>query len=476
MNAYDTGDQGYVPAPTGYGRPTDPAQRGSAEPGGLAADLPASWPTLSVRPTENDPPASAPPTGRWERIRKDSAYLLASWPLTMIAFTVVVSLVATGVGTAVIWVGLPILVAGLFVARLAATAERTLIRSWVGKPAPATYLPTRGRTAIGRMLSPLRDPQCWLDALWTLVGFVVSTVTWSLTVTWWAAAVSTVLGPITVWLLPALLGDNYSGMGFLPNGPVKAVAESLVYIVGGLLFTASLGPVTRALAGFQSSVSTALLSSRSQHAAEVASLVESRDAGRKAENDALRRLERDIHDGPQQRLVRLNMDLARARRQAATDPESAQQILADAMQQTQDTLNELRQLSRGIAPPVLVDRGLAAAVEEAAGRCAVPVSVQADVPGDLPDHVSTAAYFTVSEALTNMAKHAQATAASVRLWVEHGWLFVAVVDNGVGRASLAKGHGLSGLEQRLRAVDGRLALDSPVGGPTLVEAAIPLGS
>ena len=226
--------------------------------------------------------------------------------------------------------------------------------------------------------------------------------------------------------------------------------------------------VLRGLAAMQIGLSRAMLSWRS----EVSRLQTSRAAVQRAEADTRRRLERDIHDGPQQRLVRLRMDLARAHRQAEKDPAAASAIIQGAMEQTQQTLDELRQLSRGIAPPVLIDRGLAAAITEAATRSSVPVTVSTELP-DLPDHVSQAAYFVVSESLANLNKHSGATVAGVEARVVDGSLQVRISDNGIGGASTAKGHGLAGLVERLSGVDGRLTLTSPTGGPTTVEAMIP---
>jgi len=195
----------------------------------------------------------------------------------------------------------------------------------------------------------------------------------------------------------------------------------------------------------------------------------------RAEADTRRQLERDIHDGPQQRLVRLGMDLARAKRQAIKDPQAAEGIISGAMDQTQQTLDELRRLSRGIAPPVLTDRGLSAALAEVAARSTVPVTVHADLP-PLPDHISQAAYFVASEALTNLNKHSGAHSAELGAVIETEQLRLWIADDGVGGASLAKGHGLAGLVERLEGVDGRLTVTSPAGGPTRVEAVIPCAS
>ena len=169
------------------------------------------------------------------------------------------------------------------------------------------------------------------------------------------------------------------------------------------------------------------------------------------------------------------MDLARAKRQASRDPRAAETILDGAIAQTRETLDELRSLSRGIAPPVLVDRGLAAALAEVAARSGVPVAVDADVPR-LSERVEQAAYFVASEALTNLNKHSGAHSAELGAVIETEQLRLWIADDGVGGASLAKGHGLAGLVERLEGVDGRLTVTSPAGGPTRVEAVIPCAS
>jgi signal transduction histidine kinase len=193
-----------------------------------------------------------------------------------------------------------------------------------------------------------------------------------------------------------------------------------------------------------------------------------------AEATALRKLERDIHDGPQQRLVRLAMDLGRAEQQFATDPDAARQTVAEALSQTRETLDELRALSRGIAPPILVDRGLQAALTALAGRCTVAVDLDAPQMDRVDPAVESTAYFVVAEALTNVAKHSQASEVQVSVQRIATGLLVSVADDGVGGASLAKGHGLAGLDDRVRAAGGVLALDSPAGRGTRLTATLPL--
>jgi signal transduction histidine kinase len=168
------------------------------------------------------------------------------------------------------------------------------------------------------------------------------------------------------------------------------------------------------------------------------------------------------------------MDLGRAEQQFVTDPEAARQTVAEALSQTRETLDELRALSRGIAPPILVDRGLQAALTALAGRCTVPVDLDAPRMDRLDPAVESTAYFVVAEALTNVAKHSQAGEVHVSVRRIGTGLLVTVADDGVGGASLAKGHGLAGLNDRVRAAGGLLAVDSPAAAGTRLTATLPL--
>jgi signal transduction histidine kinase len=218
------------------------------------------------------------------------------------------------------------------------------------------------------------------------------------------------------------------------------------------------------------------LTSRAATQTELGRLTEGRNAAVAAEAVALRRLERDIHDGPQQQLVRLNMDLARAQRQIERDPAAARTALGEAAGLARETLEDLRALSRGIAPPVLADRGLAAALAAIAARSPVAVDLAVDLPTErLAPVTENTAYFVVSEALANVAKHSDATTCRVEVRCSDGRLHVVVEDDGTGGAVLAPGHGLAGLTDRLLAVDGALTVDSPRGGPTRLSAELPCG-
>jgi signal transduction histidine kinase len=189
----------------------------------------------------------------------------------------------------------------------------------------------------------------------------------------------------------------------------------------------------------------------------------------------LRRIERDLHDGAQARLVALGMHLGLAEQKLANDPEGARQLVTEARQGVGEALQELRDLVRGIRPPVLADRGLEAAIAALADRSPIPVDVVADVHPRPADPVETAAYFVVAESLANAAKHAGATRVDVRLERLGSLLRVEVIDDGRGAAD-ARGSGLTGLRQRVEALDGTFAVTSPPGGPTIVRAELPCGS
>ena len=189
----------------------------------------------------------------------------------------------------------------------------------------------------------------------------------------------------------------------------------------------------------------------------------------------LRRIERDLHDGAQARLVALGMNLGLAEQKLAGDPAGARHLVAEARADVEQALRELRDLARGVHPPVLTDRGLGAAVLSLAHASAIPVVVEEDVPERPPAVVETAAYFVVAEAMANAAKHAEATQITVRIARDAARLVVEVVDDGRGGADLG-GSGLVGLRRRVEALDGTLAVTSPSGGGTVLRAELPCAS
>jgi signal transduction histidine kinase len=191
-----------------------------------------------------------------------------------------------------------------------------------------------------------------------------------------------------------------------------------------------------------------------------------------AGDSARRKLERDLHDGAQSRLVALSLTLRMARKRA-NDPELVE-LLDRAQEELKTSLAELRELARGIHPAVLTERGLEAAVQTLVQRAPVPVTVRAECSGRLPEPVESAAYFVVSEGLANVAKYAQATQASVAVRRDDDRLTIEVADDGVGGADTANGSGLRGLADRVAALDGTLTLESPAGRGTQLRAEIPV--
>jgi signal transduction histidine kinase len=222
--------------------------------------------------------------------------------------------------------------------------------------------------------------------------------------------------------------------------------------------------------GVALAVHAAIVFFRREHRIE--RLRESREAAVNVQESELRRIERDLHDGAQARLVSLGMSIGMAEEKLRTDPEGARLLLAEARSEAREALEELRDLARGIHPPILTDRGLGAAITALGTRSPVPVSVAVDVPERPPAAVETAAYFVVAEALANAIKHSGATRIDIGVSRSNGVLVAEVVDDGRGGADTA-GNGLTGLTQRVRALDGSLVVESPSGGPTRVRAELP---
>ncbi|BDD73259.1 histidine kinase [Streptomyces anthocyanicus] len=207
----------------------------------------------------------------------------------------------------------------------------------------------------------------------------------------------------------------------------------------------------------------------------VAELTATRAAALDAHATELRRIERSLHDGAQNRLVSVTVLLGAARRMAARDPAGADELLERAQSAAEQALAELRQVARGILPPVLADRGLAGALSGLAADCGVPCRVEADVPERCAASVEATAYFVVAEALTNIAKHSGAARASVTARARGGRLRLLVEDDGRGGADEDAGSGLTGIRRRVAALDGTLRLTSPPGGPTVLDVDLPCG-
>jgi signal transduction histidine kinase len=430
----------------------------------------------------------------WRRVPRELGFLLLTLPIVVAGLSVLSAVFFTGVGMIAILIGLVIVVAALYIARGFGTFELVRLR-WAGQPriTPPQWEP-KGEplTPIRTLLGPLVNGHYWLYLLHGMVvNFIVGLVSWIFTVVW----VSLALGGSTYWFwarfLPAENRNDWLHRVVLdwlfPNNSLSVdplVAESLFQLVLGVIFLLTLPFITRGFTLLHQLIAKGMLGAWASEALqrEVADLSASRGAAVAAEDQSLRRLERDIHDGPQQRLVRLQMDLASAERKLESDPDAARTLLAEAREQAHDTLEELRALSRGLVPPILQDRGLVTGLQSLAARSTVPVQLESRLDPELrlPSEIERSAYFVAAELLTNAAKHSRAT--GIRLYAalrrvpdgDTTWLDLWVIDNGVGGASFVPGHGLSGLDERLRGLRGILSVDSPAGGPTSIGAHIPL--
>ncbi|MGW3855286.1 sensor histidine kinase [Micromonospora arida] len=411
----------------------------------------------------------------------DSGYVVLGLPLAVASFVVLIVGLAVGIGLVVTVIGLPILSGTLYAARGLADVERLRLPAVLHQPRirPHYRLPEVGANAWRRIFVPMRDAQSWLDLAHGILRLIAAVGTFVVTLAWWAAAIAGSLYWAYDWALPRADGEGDQDLAQLLGLGDSTTARIGLYTALGVFFLITLPIVVRGCALLQASFAKAMLTGVAEMRDRITVLEEQKRAAVSAEASALRRLERDIHDGPQQRLVRLAMDLSRARMQLASDPEAAGHTIDEAVAQTRDTLAELRALSRGIAPPILVDRGLPSALAAIAGRGLIPIELQVDPQlgtpaGRLDPAVENTAYFVVSEALTNVAKHSRATEATVAVARKGTHLQVRVGDDGQGGAHLAKGHGLAGIADRVRAAGGELVVVSPTGGPTEIRAELPL--
>ena len=437
-----------------------------SEGGPAAAPNPA--PTLSVRAFLLSPldPAT------W---RSGLAILIGLF-LLGVAFSGIFIVWSIGGSLLVVLVGIPIVGVGIELARYVARAERWRMEVVDGQPMTAhRYRPLdfSPQAPYGDWLKQYAEGQFldvsrWRDVVYVLIGFPLAVLEFVLMVAMWTIVLGLGAATLTLLLNPVIEGET-----------VPAVAPIITGVMGLALIPIA-AFVTRGLMMVQRAIAGTLLCVDPSEALrqDVERLRESRSAAVELEASELRRIERDLHDGAQQRLVMLAMDLGRAEEKIETDPESAKRLVADAREQSRLALAELRDLVRGTAPSILIDRGLVAAVASIAAKSQIPTFIDSVRVGEarFSPAVERAGYFVATEALTNVAKHSQATRADVIFWRDTSRLFVEVWDNGRGGASLEDGGGLAGLRDRVATIDGTLGVVSPPGGPTMVRAALPIAT
>ncbi|MEV0371605.1 histidine kinase [Streptomyces sp. NPDC050636] len=398
----------------------------------------------------------------------------------------VVLFVLTVVSMALVAVGVGVLTTPVVVslARLFAHQRRVWGQEIAGLRIPAAYRPfppglRRGPVGQAQRCAVLlRDPATWRELLWLPVdataGFLLALLPPSLV----AYGVAFVLLPLFQWVTG--LGSEALGWGSLTTDRPELLFVTPPLGVGLLALARYANP---ALLRAHFQLAAAFLTPpKTELTARVARLTETRHDAVDASAAELRRIERDLHDGAQARLVAMGMSLGTIEALIDNDPARAKELLGRARESSAEALTELRDLVRGIHPPVLAERGLGDAVRALALRMALPVEVAVELPRRVAAPVESAAYFAISEVLANAAKHSGAE--QIRVDIHHAGdrLRIAVTDNGRGGAVLrpgaagggaAGGSGLRGIERRLGTFDGILAVRSPVGGPTLVTMEIP---
>ncbi|MPY30897.1 sensor histidine kinase [Streptomyces adustus] len=353
-----------------------------------------------------------------------------------------------------------------------ADRRRALAAKWCGIRIPSAYrpLPADGRPwALTYAL--LRDPATWRDLRWLLVDATAGFATALLPALLPLYALEGFALAAGMWrIYVGTTGEAY-WYAFVPvSGQLPALSAGVLGVVF-LLLGVRWAP---ALLAVHFRLTRALLAPGQEELAErVRVLTETRRDAVDSSAAELRRIERDLHDGAQARLVAMGMDLGVVEMLLDKDPAQARRLLAQARQSSADALTELRDLVRGIHPPVLAERGLGDAVRALALRLPVATEVGVELAGRAEAPVESAAYFAVSELLTNAVKHADADRVWVDLHHSDGMLRISVTDNGRGGAAVGAGSGLSGVERRLGTFDGVLAVSSPAGGPTMVTMEIP---
>lgn len=406
-------------------------------------------------------------TAHLERWGRDLVFHAAGLPTSILGFTLFVTGVSVTLSLAITVVGLLSALAFFWAFRWFARLERHRAALVLGAPIPERY--RRGETGAGwfaRLRAAAADPATWKDFAWTGISGVLGFACAVAMICLWGSILYLVTLPIWYWAPNPPQGIGIVEFDTLPKAFAAAGAGLLLFPVAGLL--------VRGLTRLELAVMVPLLRPpRGEELAERVDVLTTTRAGAvDAQAAELQRIERDLHDGAQARLVALAMSLGMAEEKLDSDPAQARELLAEARGEARTALTELRDLARGIHPPILADRGLEAAITSIAARSPVAVTIEADLPSRPPAAVEGAAYFVVAEALANATKHSGAQAVLVRLVLRDGTLAVDVADDGRGGAD-PQGSGLVGLRRRVEALDGTLSVVSPDGGGTTLHAALP---
>ena len=401
---------------------------------------------------------------------RTTLFLVLNFFLGILWFCVLLTLLALGISTAIIWVGVVILAITMWLWIKGAEVERRRIVTLFGEVLPSPYRPLPSGSSVARAWSRAGDLAVWRDLLYLLLLFPAGILEIIIVGSALVAPIGLIIASVAYLIQPGL--DHYVFRYlFISNIPTAM----LLAVIGILWLLTCPYLVIGAARGHVAFARTLLGPSRRiLLEARVAELNESRSRVIDTSLTDRQRIERDLHDGAQQRLVSLAMNLGMAREKLATDPMAAQELVTEAHEEAKNVLAEIRNLVRGIYPSVLADRGLDAAISALVSRCPVPVTVTVDLERRLPDVIESTAYFLIAEAFTNVARHSHASEAWIVVRLQQDRLLVEVRDNGVGGADPKAGTGLTGLAARVAAIDGLFAISSPPQGPTRIYAELPL--
>lgn len=396
----------------------------------------------------------------------ETLYAVSSVLVAGTADAAVLICLSVSAGLVIVFIGLPGLVLSLRLASLVGEFERYRVAALLGAhiPDPRPELSSRPASALSDLVS-------WKAAAHAFLSMPLGALACGIALASWALALGLTALPAYAWAVPDSVWNTIDVTRSPALVAGLTIAGLVMLVVGAPLVVSAVTAVQRRMAFALLGPSRAdALQERVDH------LFETRERSVDAAAAERRRIERDLHDGAQQRLVSLAMDLGMAREKFDNDPTAARRLVEEAHQEAKRALVELRDLARGIHPSVLAQDGLDAALSSLVSRSTVPVEVNVDVPARPSERVEAVAYFIVAEALTNIARHAHAKRAVVSVVRRGDSLIVEVRDDGVGGADATRGSGLAGLGDRVAALDGEFRVRSPAGGPTSVVAELPCDS
>jgi signal transduction histidine kinase len=408
------------------------------------------------------------------RLSRTLGYVLTAMPVAIFIFTTIVVLLALSASLLITFVLALPFIWFLFVwSRAMGRVERSRIDALMGVRIPDGVPPVRARGPFRRLWEKFTTGARWKEISHHIVHLPVAVLAFAVASAAWGGAVAMVLMPAYVNQLP---GDSAKFWFF----EITAGAGAWLCVVAGLVGIFFVAPwVTEGFARLDLALARALLGPNAEalHAAEVSKLETSRTAAVDSAEAERRRIERDLHDGAQQRLVALAANLGAAREKLDHDDiDEGRTMVAVAHEEAKSALKEIRDLVRGIHPVILEDRGLDAALSAVVARSPIPVALDVAVAQRPSPAVESTAYFVVNEALTNVTRHAMATKAFVSIARAGDRLVIEVRDDGIGGADIGRGTGLAGLRDRVAGLGGTMYVISPQGGPTTISVELPCGS